>query len=257
MGASTVGGVDEAMASRAVRVWGLSLMPWTSAELLDAVDRLVAARRPAYGITANLNYAMLTEREADLAAVNRDAAFIVADGMPLLWAARWSGQRLPQRVAGSDLIFQLSERAARRGHRLYLLGGRPGVAEEAARRLVDLYPGLQVVGIDSPPFRPLSGPEQVALVDRVRAARPDILLVATGQPKGERWIHDNYLALEVPFCMQVGASVDFAAGRIPRAPLWMQRSGLEWLFRLALEPRRLAGRYFRNGVFFLRRLVGG
>lgn len=244
-------------ARRVVWVWGLPLAPLTSAELLDAIDRLVEAGEPSYIVTANLNYAMLSERHPDLAAVNRDAAFVVADGMPLVWAARKQGTSLPERIAGSDLIFRLSERAAARKYRVYFLGGNPGVAEIAAERLAGLYPGLQVVGTEAPMFSQLSELETAQLMSRIHAARPDILVAAAGQPKGERWVHANHREAGVPVCIQLGASIDFAAGRIRRAPRWMQRTGLEWLFRLALEPRRLGGRYFGNAVFLARHLLPG
>ncbi len=221
------------------------------------MDHLISSRQPAYVITANLNYAMLTDRYPDLSPINHEAAFVVADGMPLLWAARWAGHPLPERVAGSDLIFQISERAAQKGYRVFLLGGAPGIAEEATANLVAKYPDLKVVGMESPPYRDLTETEHAELLARIRAQNPDILLVAFGQPKGERWIHANYKTLGVPLAIQVGASLDFAAQRVKRAPHWMQKTGLEWLFRLMLEPRRLASRYYRNATFLLRKAILG
>jgi N-acetylglucosaminyldiphosphoundecaprenol N-acetyl-beta-D-mannosaminyltransferase len=199
---------------------------------------------------------MLTEELPDLRGINERAAFILADGKPLVWASRMQGSPLPERVAGSDLIFHLCEEAAREGFRVFLLGGPPGVAEEASRRLVDRYPGLRIVGTECPPFRQPTPEEEEALVDRIRAARPDLLFVAFGQPKGERWIVRHLDRLGVPVSVQIGASLDFAAGRVRRAPRWMQRTGLEWAFRLWLEPRRLAGRYARNAWFILRKVFG-
>jgi N-acetylglucosaminyldiphosphoundecaprenol N-acetyl-beta-D-mannosaminyltransferase len=238
-------------------VWGVPYTPLTLPQTLDLVDALIAEGRPGYFITANLNYAMLSGNDERLGPVNAAARFILADGMPIVWASRRSGPGLPERVAGSDLIFALSERAARQGHRVFLLGAAPGIADEAARALVARYPDLQIVGIEAPPFRPLTDEEETELVARVRAARPDILFVAFGQPKGEMWLARNIERLGVPVAAQVGASIDFAAGRVRRAPRWIQRSGLEWAFRLFLEPRRLAMRYYRNGRFLLRMLRTG
>lgn len=235
-----------------VWVLGLPLAPLTNAQLPAMVGALVEARTPSYFITANLNYAMLTDRHADLRAINREAAFLVADGMPLVWASRRMSTPLPERVAGSDFLFAVCELAADRGYRIFMLGGAPGVGEAARANLEARYPGLQVVGVESPPYRTLSDDEHRALFDRIREARPDLLLVAFGQPKGERWIFDNYRALGVPVSVQVGASLDFAAGRVRRAPRWVQKIGMEWAYRLALEPRRLAGRYARNGVFLMK-----
>ena len=236
------------------KLWalGVPLAPLTASQVIEAADSLIQARRPSYFITANLNYAMLTGRHHDLADINRDAAFIVADGMSLVWAARRQGTPVPERVAGSDLIFELSRLAANRGYRIYLLGGQPGVAEQASKNLVVRYPGLKIAGTESPWFATMNEIENTRLVDRVRASGADLLLVALGQPKGERWIHQNYQAMQVPLSVQVGASLDFAGGQIRRAPSWMQEAGLEWVFRLAQEPRRLTRRYLENGLFFLR-----
>ncbi len=235
------------------KVWalGLPLAPLPAAQVIEAVDSLIQARDPSYFITANLNYAMLTKRYEDLREMNRNAAFIVADGMPLVWDAWRQGTPVPERVAGSDLIFDLARLAADRGYRLFLLGAGPGVAEEAARNLIARYPGLQVVGIESPDMASLSDVDNARLVERVRAAQADLLIVALSQPKGDRWIHENYRGLEIPVSVNLGASLDFAAGRVRRAPRWIQKAGLEWVFRLALEPRRLTRRYLENGLFFL------
>jgi hypothetical protein len=162
-----------------VDLWRLPLLPATFAQAVDEVERLIVAREPAYFITANLNYAMLTEREPRLAAVNRGAAFILADGMPLVWYSRWAGRPLPQRVAGSDLIYALCRRAAERGYRVFFLGGAPGVAEEAADRLCRLYPGLSIAGVEVPPFRPPTADEHARLIQRIRTAAPDLTCSAS------------------------------------------------------------------------------
>lgn len=249
--------IPEAPARRPVWVWGVPFAPMTLTEAVAAVSELIRAGRPSFFITAPTHYAMLTEECPDLREINDRAAFIVADGKPLVWASRMQGKPLPERVAGSDLIFHLCEEAAREGSRVFLLGGGEGVAEEAARRLVARYPSLRIVGTECPPFREPTPEEESALLDQIRTAAPDLLFVAFGQPKGERWILEHYERLGVPVSVQVGASLDFAAGRVRRAPRWMQKTGLEWVFRLALEPRRLAGRYARNAWFILRKVVSG
>jgi N-acetylglucosaminyldiphosphoundecaprenol N-acetyl-beta-D-mannosaminyltransferase len=241
--------------NRPAWVWGVPLARWTLADTVAAIGGLIEAGRPTYFITANTHYLMLTQENPDLHEINARAAFILADGAPLVWASRWQGSPLPERVAGSDLIFALSDEAARKGYRLFLLGGPEGIAEEAGRELARRYPGLQVVGTECPPFRELTVEERDALEGRIRSARPDILFVAFGQPKGERWISQHFEKLGVPVSVQVGASLEFAAGRIRRAPRWMQKSCLEWAFRLGLEPKRLFGRYARN-AWFIVRMVG-
>jgi N-acetylglucosaminyldiphosphoundecaprenol N-acetyl-beta-D-mannosaminyltransferase len=218
------------------------------------VDQLIQAGKPGYFITANLNYAMLTAQDVRLPAVNKGAALILADGMPLVWASRWRPRRLPERVAGADLVPALCERAAARGYRVFLLGAAPGVAEEATKKLCERFPGLQIAGTASPPFRPLSDEEQAQLLAQIREARPDLLFVAFGQPKGELWLAEHCEALGVPMSVQIGASLNFVTGTVRRAPRWIQRLGIEWLYRLYREPR-LAVRYGRNLLFAFKMLA--
>lgn len=234
-----------------IELWGLPLAALRRSETVEAIVELVRAGRPSYVITANSHYAMLSARDPRTREVNARAALVVADGTPLIWGARLAGASppLPERVAGSDLIFDLCERAAREGFRVFLLGAAPGVADEAARRLVERYPGLVVAGTESPPFRPLEPEEHAALIDRVRAARADLLFTAFDQPRGERWLFENAEALGVPVCVQSGAAIDFAAGRFRRAPRWVQVIGMEWAYRTWQEPRRLLPRYAANARF--------
>jgi N-acetylglucosaminyldiphosphoundecaprenol N-acetyl-beta-D-mannosaminyltransferase len=227
----------------------------TFAQVLEHIERLVESGRPHYVITANTHYAMLSEQDPSLAAVNAGAALIVADGMPLVWASRLRRRRLPERVAGADLFPALCRRAAARGYRIFVVGGAPGVGEAAVVRLRAGCAGLRVVGIESPPFRPLTADEHAGLTSRIRAARPDLLFVSFSQPRGERWLAENITTLGVPVGINVGAALDFMAGRVPRAPRLIQRLGLEWAYRLYAEPGRLVRRYRANGLFGLRMLV--
>lgn len=235
-------------------VWGLPLAPLTQAEVVDQVDAMIERREPTFFITANLHYAMLTATVPGLDAVNRRAAFLVADGAPLVVASRRTAQPVPERVAGSDLIYHLAERAALRGHRIFLLGGAPGIADEAARRLMARYPGLQVVGTLCPTNDELTGPGVAGVIERIRSAQPDLLFVALGQPKGEFWLDRHRESLGVPVAVQVGATLDFVAGQVRRAPRLIQKVGLEWAFRIGTDPRRLGPRYWRDALFLARRL---
>jgi N-acetylglucosaminyldiphosphoundecaprenol N-acetyl-beta-D-mannosaminyltransferase len=165
--------------------------------------------------------------------------------MPVVWASRLLGAPLPQRVAGSDLIRPLAERAAHHGWRVYLLGGNPGVADQARRVLLSEYPSLQVVGVQSPRIDLSAGPDvHAALVGEIRAARPDLVLVALGAPKQEIWSERWRDALSPAVLFGIGGSLDFIAGTVPRAPRWVGAVGLEWFYRFAREPRRLWRRYF-------------
>jgi len=238
-----------------VWVWGLPLAPLTFEQTLAEVARLIAVGEPGFFITANLHYAMLTARDPRLPAVNLQARFVGVDGMPLVWASRWRTRQLPERVAGSDLVPALCTQAAKLGHRVFLLGGAPGIGETAAARLKEQHPDLQIVGVEAPPFRAPTPAEHEQLVARIRDAKPHLLFVAFGQPKGEVWLAENCAALGVPACVQIGASLDFLAGKVQRAPRWVQKIGMEWAYRLSREPSRLVGRYSGNAWFALRMLA--
>jgi len=230
-------------------VLGLPLACLTKAAVLDLIDNQIQSRQPSFIVTANLHYAMLASRRPELKQLNQTAAFILADGMPLVWASRLTKNRLPERVTGADLLPAICQRAAVKGHRIFFLGGAPGVGKLAADRLRQKYPKLQIVGIESPQLSELTVGEEKELIHRIRSAGTDVLFAALGQPRGEQWIAKHLHALNVPVCMQIGASLDFAAGRVSRAPSWIQRSGLEWIYRFGCEPLRLGPRYFQNIKF--------
>ncbi len=240
---------------RTVEVWGLPLASLTMRQVLDEVDRMIENGQPHFLVTANLNYAMLSRDHPKLRQVNAEASIVVADGMPLVWASRFLGQPLPERVAGSDLLPAVCELAAKKGYKVFFLGGAEGVASQAVENLCRRFPQLDVVGIVVPPFRELTDRENDELIASVQAAQPEILFLAASQPRGEIWLKDNYRALGVPAAFQIGASIDFAAGRVRRAPRWVGRLGMEWAYRLAMEPKRLARRYWRNAVFLARVII--
>ena len=237
-----------------VSVWGVPFAPWTMGQTIAAIGELIRAGRPSHVIAANTHYAMLCEQDPELRAINSRVAFIVADGMPLVWASWFGNSPLPERVAGSDLLFEFSAEASLKGYRLFLMGGAEGVAEAAAKRLTELYPGLQVAGTASPPFRDWTAQEEADLIAAIRSARPDFLVTALTMPRGDRWLADNIEALGIPVVFNGGAAADFAAGRKPRAPRVLRRTGFEWAFRLWMEPRRLGQRY-KQDLWFIARVV--
>jgi N-acetylglucosaminyldiphosphoundecaprenol N-acetyl-beta-D-mannosaminyltransferase len=206
-----------------------------------------------YVVTPNLDHAVMFQESAALRAAYTDAALILADGWPLVAASRWLGKPLPERVAGSDLTPALFSAAcqARRPLRVFLLGAAPGVAERAAEMIERRWPAVHVCGHCSPPrgFERESAANK-RILEQVAAARPDLLVVGLGAPKQELWLHAHRAALKVPVALGVGATIDFLAGERRRAPQWMQRIHLEWLHRLASEPKRLAARYWRDATVF-------
>jgi exopolysaccharide biosynthesis WecB/TagA/CpsF family protein len=225
--------------------------PLTLAGAVDRIDSMVAGGGTHHVVTPNVDFLVKAGRDRELHRILARADLVLCDGKPLVWASRWLGEALPCRVAGSDLIPGLLRRGAERGWRFFLLGGGPGVASEAARRICAAHPGLPEVAHYSPPFRPLGEMNDAEIIRRVRAARPDVMLVCFGCPKQEKWISRHRGKLDVPVMIGAGGTIDFLAGRMARAPVWMRRSGTEWLFRLLQEPRRLAGRYADDLLHFL------
>ncbi len=231
-------------------VLGVPLHPVTQAQALDRIDAFVAARAPRQVVTVNVDFAALARRDVELHRILCEADLSLCDGMPLVWAAAWLGAPVPERVTGADLVPALLERAARRGHRVFMLGTSGEVLDEARQRCEAAWPGLRICGTFSPPFAPVLGMDHTEMGRRVRAASPDILLVGLGAPKQEKLIAMQARAWGVPCSIGVGAGLDFLAGRFPRAPGWMRRLGLEWAFRLLTEPRRLFRRYFGDFLFY-------
>lgn len=233
-------------------------VPFDRVDMNGAVTRIadqISRRQPGYVITANVHYAMLHHRQADVQEITSDASLILADGQPIVWRSKLTRAPLPTRVAGSELIHQLAAESAKRGWRIFFLGGAPGVARTCADRLTANHPGMNVAGVESPPFGPMSDADRDALIQRIRDSHADILLVAFGQPKGERWIHRHYEALGVPVSIQLGASFDFIAGTAKRAPVAFRKIGMEWAYRAATDPKRLIPRYTANASFLFGALL--
>lgn len=229
-----------------VSILGVPVHAVTAAEALAWIADAVAARVPRQICTANPEFVMAAQRDPEFLALLNRADLVLPDGVGLLWAARWLGRHLPERVAGSDLVGLIAAEAARRGWRIFLLGAAEGVAARAADRLRAQHPALTVAGtFAGSPRRE----DDEALTARVRAARPDILLVAYGAPAQDFWIARNRSRLNVPVSLGVGGTFDFLAGTARRAPRWVQGLGLEWLHRLYRQPWR-ARRIFTAAVLF-------
>lgn len=193
---------------------------------------------------------VLASEDPRLHSALQTAGLNVADGMPLVWVGRLRGVRMG-RVCGLDLMPALVDAGRRTGARHYLYGGAPGAPELLAAQLRAQFPGVDIVGLDSPPFRPLSEAERIETIDRINAAQPDFVWVGLGTPKQDLWLADYREELDAAALLAVGAAFEIVSGARRRAPLWMQRAGLEWLFRLILEPRRLWRRYAVANVRFV------
>ena len=229
-----------------IAIMGIPFDNINSAQALQAIDEMVASGGPHYLVTANVDFLVQAHEDVELRRILVEADLVLCDGTPLVWVSRLLGNPLPERVAGADLAPLLIELAAEKGHRLFLLGATEDSCSQAAANLQRQYPKLLIAGHYSPPFKQLLEMDHDEIVRRIQQAKPDLLLVSFGCPKQEKWIAMHYRALGVPVCAGVGATIDFLAGKVKRAPVWMRRSGLEWIFRLLQEPRRLFRRYARD-----------
>ena len=229
-----------------IAILGVPFDNVTTAETLRVIDAMVASRQPHYLATANVDFLVQAARDVELRRILFDAHLVLCDGTPLVWASRLLGNALPERVAGSDLVPLLLARSAEKGYRPFFLGATPETLEIAVARIKQQHPDLEIAGYYSPPFSKLLEMEHDQIRDRILAAQPDLLFVGFGCPKQEKWINMHYRSLGVPVSVGVGGTIDFLAGKLARAPRWMQKSGTEWIYRLAQEPKRLGGRYAKD-----------
>lgn len=240
-----------------VELMGMPIACCSEQRLLELLGAALAERRGGWLVTANLDFLRRYHKDARMRALYSEADLRVADGMPLVWAAWLQGTPLPERIAGASLVRPLAEVTRRAGRRLYLLGGDGDTAARTASILSREYPGLEIAGHSSP-MLPTEPTDEVTapIVEALRKARADLVLVALGSPKQEWLIRKLRVGLPQAWFVGVGASFSFLTGHIPRAPAWMQRSGLEWLHRVLTEPRRLSKRYLVHDAPFGVELLG-
>jgi N-acetylglucosaminyldiphosphoundecaprenol N-acetyl-beta-D-mannosaminyltransferase len=237
-----------------VSLFGVQVDPLRMAEAVDRVWQIVAEPQSKcqFVVTPNVDHVVLLEHSPGLRDAYRQAALVLADGWPVVMASRWLGKRLPERVAGSDLVPHVFDQAtADRPLTAYLLGALPGVAERAAANIHARWPHVRVVGCYSPPLGfEKNEAENEQILARLHAAQADVLVLGLGAPKQELWIAKHHPQVSAKIALCVGATIDFLAGERKRAPRWVQAIGLEWFYRMAGEPRRLVSRYARDAWVF-------
>ena len=242
-------------------ILGIPIAMTDYAQTMDVMDGMIERRERGYVCAVAVHAVMVGQRDPEMRSALLGSTLTVPDGMPLVWAANRLGESLPNRVYGPELMRRYNDRCAERGHRVWLYGGRDqGSLAQLTLKLRQRHPGIEIVGGYSPPFRPLTRREEEAVVSQIDAARPDVVWVGIGVPKQEKWMARMRDRIEAPVLCGVGAAFDFHAGRISQAPTWMQERGLEWIYRIAQEPRRLLPRYlYYNPLFMLslaRQLLG-
>lgn len=230
---------------------GLPFHDLTLSETLDYCSHAMAGEVPRYLVTANVDFTTQAYEDVDLKKIVFFADRVVCDGMPLVWLSRLLGHPLRERVAGSDMVPMLLEICGRLGHSVYFLGSDLETLKEAKEIAEQRYPGLKVAGMDSPPMGAVVEWDNEGLCERMRASGAKLLLACLGCPKQERWIFAHHQDTGIPLSIGVGASLDFITGKQKRAPKWMQKSGLEWFWRMSSSPKRLVSRYRKDLGFLI------
>lgn len=236
-----------------VNICGVEIDRYSFEQALDLTTQYAIKKGiPQYIVTPNAQHVVTLQSDAHFREIYRRAFLVVPDGVSLLWAAKFFNTPLSGRVNGTDMFEALCEISAQRGLKVFLLGGRPQAADKAAQVLQARYPDLKIVGTYCPPYGFESDSNELERIQRlIQTAAPDILFVGLGAPKQEYWISNNYQQLGVPISIGIGVSFELVSGMVKRAPKWMQKFGLEWLFRLIVEPKRLWQRYVIGNTIFI------
>lgn len=221
----------------------------TMDETLDEIHNLIRDGRYHYVVTPNVDHIVKLEKDVEFQNVYKGADLILTDGVPLIWISKFLKESIKEKISGSDLFPKVCELAAKQKYKVFLLGAEEGIADKAARNLKHRYVGLDIIGTLSPKFGFEEDEEQISnIIDVINKAKPDILFVGLGAPKQEKFIFKYKDRLKVPISLAIGASIDFEAGKVKRAPTWMQRSGFEWFYRILMEPKRMSKRYFVDAI---------
>jgi N-acetylglucosaminyldiphosphoundecaprenol N-acetyl-beta-D-mannosaminyltransferase len=243
---------DEDAHGDSFRVLGVAVDAVQIPEVVARIETWIQRPEPCHFIAVTgMHGVMEAQHDVEFKMVLNSANLVVPDGMPLVWLGRLRGHRLARRVYGPELMVSVCERTASRGIRHFFFGGAPEVPEKLAQLLRARFPGVEIIGTYSPPFRPTTDEQDKEIVDAINAAAPDIVWVGLSTPKQEKWMHAHRDRLRVPVLIGVGAAFDINSGMKRQAPIWMREHGLEWLFRLMQEPQRLWRRYILYGSQFI------
>lgn len=232
-----------------MRFMSIDLDNLTMEEAICEMDQLIQQNKASYVVTPNVDHMVQLEKDEEFKKCYEEASLVLTDGKPLIWISKLYKSPIKEKISGSDVFPKLCALAEQRGYTMYFLGAAEGVADRAAKNLIKKYSKLKIVGTYSPEYGFEKDEKKVKeVVTLVKEAKPDILIVALGAPKQERFIYQNRKELNVPLSLGLGASLDFEAGNVKRAPKWMSDAGLEWLYRIFQEPKRMFKRYFLDAV---------
>lgn len=221
----------------------------TMSETVEAIEKMIAEERKSYVVAINVDVVMKIESDPYLKEIVDGADMVLVDGKPLVWISKLHGKPLKAKISGSDLVPLLCEVSAQKGYRMFIIGGKDGIAEQAKRRLEEKYPDIQIVGTYAPPVGFEKDKKELNKInDMISEVKPDLLITCFGCPKQEKWIYENINRYDAKVSVCAGATVDFLAGNVKRAPRWMSEHGLEWFYRFLQEPKRMFRRYFVDDI---------
>lgn len=218
-------------------------------ETVHEIERMIHEKQKSYIVAINVDVVLKIEHDKYLKKITDDADMVLVDGQPLVWISKWHKRPVKAKISGSDLVPKMCEVAAEKGYTMFIIGGKDGIAEKAKKNLEKKLPGIKITGTYAPPFGFEKDQKELDKINTmITAAHPDILVACFGCPKQEKWIYENYQKYDATVSICAGATVDFLAGNIDRAPKWMSDHGLEWFYRFTKEPKRLFKRYFADDV---------
>ena len=221
-------------------------------ETVHEIERMIHEKQKSYIVAINVDVVLKIEHDKYLKKITDDADMVLVDGQPLVWISRWHKRPVKAKISGSDLVPKICEVAAEKGYTMFIIGGKDGIAEKAKKNLEKKLPGIKIIGTYAPPFGFEKDQKELDKINTmITAAHPDILVACFGCPKQEKWIYENYQKYDATVSICAGATVDFLAGNIDRAPKWMSDHGLEWFYRFTKEPKRLFRRYFVDDIEIL------
>lgn len=225
-------------------------------ETIGAIETMITDKKKHYIVAINVDVVMKIEKDAYLKKITDKADMVLVDGKPLIWISKLHKRPVKAKISGSDLVPVLCKVAAKKNYSIFIIGGKDGIADQAKKKLEEKHPDIQVVGTYAPPFGFEKDEEELARINTmITEAHPDLLIACFGCPKQEKWIYENYKKYDAKVSVCAGATVDFLAGNVSRAPKWMSDHGFEWFYRFLQEPRRMFKRYFIDDVQILKLII--